>query len=83
MKMKNLRYNLLLQPEPEGGYTVLVPALPGCVSFGKTVKEAKKMAADAIIAYIASLKKHNESIPSDTESVIAQVEVSAPTGLHA
>lgn len=81
--MKTLRYNLLLQPEPEGGYTVLVPALPGCVSFGNTVKEAKKMALDAIGGYIASLKKHGESIPSDEESVIAYVEVPTPTGIHA
>lgn len=81
--MQTLRYNLLLQPEPEGGYTVLVSALPGCVSFGGTVKEAKKMATDAIRGYIASLKKHGEPIPSDEESIIAYVEVPTPTGIHA
>ena len=44
--------------EPEGGFTVTVPALPGCVTYGKTVAEAQFMAADAISCYLASVKKH-------------------------
>ena len=36
------------QPEPEGGYTVTVPSLPGCVTYGKTFEEALDMAQDAI-----------------------------------
>jgi len=73
--MKALRYNILLQPEPEGGFTVLVPALPGCISYGKNLREAKKMALDAIRGYVASLKKHGEIVPTDGESFIASVEV--------
>ena len=34
-------YNIMLRPEPEGGYTALVPALPGCVTYGRTVDEAQ------------------------------------------
>ncbi|MBI2003374.1 MAG: type II toxin-antitoxin system HicB family antitoxin [Parcubacteria group bacterium] len=73
--MKNLHYNLIFQPEPEGGFTVTVPALPGCITFGKTLKEAKVMAADAIKAYVASLTKDNEPIPTDKDSFIATVEI--------
>jgi antitoxin HicB len=51
-------YNIMLRPEPEGGYTALVPALPGCVSYGRTVEEANEMARDAIAGYIESLDKH-------------------------
>jgi antitoxin HicB len=40
------RYNIMLRPEPEGGYTALVPALPGCVTHGRTVDEAREMARD-------------------------------------
>lgn len=40
MKMQSLRYNVILKPEPECGYTVLVPSLPGCVSYGAHVDEA-------------------------------------------
>ena len=65
--MKKLTYKIILKPEPEGGYTVLVPSLPGCITYGKTLEEAKKMALDAIKAYLESLKKHGEPIPDDSE----------------
>jgi len=64
------RFNVIFKPEPEGGFTVLVPSLPGCVTYGKNLKEAKKMAADAIIAYLTSLKKHGDAIPSDDSDVL-------------
>jgi predicted RNase H-like HicB family nuclease len=54
--MRKLSYRIILRPEPEGGYTVTVPALPGCITYGKTLEEAKKMALDAIKAYLESLK---------------------------
>ena len=73
--MQNLRYNVVFKPEPEGGFTVVVPSLPGCVTYGKNLKEAKKMAIDAINGYIVSLKKHKEPIPNDKEVFIASVDV--------
>ncbi len=45
-----LTYRIVLRPEPEGGYTVIVPTLPGCVTYGATKEEANKMAEDAIRA---------------------------------
>lgn len=73
--MQPLRYTIILRPEPEGGFTVFVPALTGCITYGKNLREAKRMAADAIRAYITSLKKHNEPIPSDENNVIASVDL--------
>ena len=58
------RYNIILRPEPEGGYTALVPALPGCVTYGRTFEEAREMVKDAILGYIASLLKHKDPLPS-------------------
>jgi len=52
--MADLTYKVLLRPEPEGGYTVTVPALPGCVTFGESVEEAMKMAQEAIELYLSS-----------------------------
>ena len=63
MKIQSLQYNVIFRSEPEGGFTALVPFLPGCISFGKDISEAKNMIIDAIKGYIASLKKHGEVIP--------------------
>ncbi len=64
----------MLRPEPEGGYTALVPALPGCVTYGRTVDEAREMAKDAISGYIASLRKHKDPIPSDDDTLVASLD---------
>jgi antitoxin HicB len=64
MAKARYRYNIMLRPEPDGGYTALVPALPGCVTHGRTWEEAKEMVNDAISGYIESLRKHGESLPA-------------------
>ncbi len=64
MKKSRGHFNIVLRPEPEGGFTVIVPALPGCVTYGRTLAEAKKMAKDAISGYVTSLRKHNEPVPT-------------------
>ncbi len=70
----NPRYNAVFRAEPEGGFTVTVPALPGCVTYGRNLNQAKKMAVDAVSAYLASLEKHGESIPSDDDSFISSIQ---------
>lgn len=75
MKKSRSHFHIVLRPEPEGGFTVLVPALPGCVTYGRTLTEAKSMAKDAISAYIESLKKHNEPIPTDDDSLVASLDL--------
>jgi predicted RNase H-like HicB family nuclease len=64
MKESRSRFNIVLRPEPEGGFTAIVPILPGCVTYGRTLSEAKEMARDAISGYIKSLKNHKEPIPT-------------------
>lgn len=76
-QQQRLHYHLVLRPEPEGGFTVIVPALPGCITYGKNLREAKRMATDAIRAYLASLRKHGEPIPSDDETLFASLELRA------
>ncbi|HYU47854.1 MAG TPA: type II toxin-antitoxin system HicB family antitoxin [Terriglobales bacterium] len=68
-------YNIMLRPEPEGGYTALVPALPGCVTYGRTLKEAQAMAKDAISGYIVSLRKHGDPVPSDQDTLLASLDL--------
>ena len=67
-------YNLIFKAEPEGGFTVTVPSLPGCVSYGKDLSDATRMAQDAIAGYIESLKKHHKQIPSNDRPVIKKIE---------
>ena len=77
MQTKALQYTVMLLPEPEGGYTITVPALPGCVSFGRTIAEAKAMVMDAISGYVASLRKHGEPVPSDEGGLVTSVALSS------
>jgi predicted RNase H-like HicB family nuclease len=64
-----LSFRVILRPEPEGGYTVIVPSLPGCITYGGTVEDAIKMAEDAVRAYIASMKKHGEDVVDDSRTL--------------
>jgi predicted RNase H-like HicB family nuclease len=60
-------YTIILDPDTEGsGFTVLVPALPGCITQGDTRAEAIENAKEAIALYIESLKADGEPIPADT-----------------
>jgi predicted RNase H-like HicB family nuclease len=63
--MRNLAYTVVFESQPEGGFTVHVPALPGCITEGDTLEEARRMAADAIRAYCESLLKEGEPLPPD------------------
>ena len=70
-------YRILLTKEPEGGYTVNVPALPGCVTYGENVDHAMSMAQEAIELYVETLKADGEPIPDDS----ATLEYSLVVGL--
>lgn len=64
--MKQLTYRVLLNREPEGGYTVTVPTLPGCITYGENIDKAIVMAKEAIELYIESLVAHNEPVPDES-----------------
>lgn len=63
--MAEYSYTVLFEPAEEGGYVVTCPALPGLVTEGDTLEEARAMARDAIKAYIESLHKDHQPIPQD------------------
>jgi len=75
MRKQHGHFNIALRPELEGGFTAIVPALPGCVTHGRTLDEAKEMAKDAIVGYIESLRKHNEPIPTDNDTLMASLDL--------
>jgi antitoxin HicB len=62
---KEYSFTVLFEPAEEGGYVVTCPALPGLVTEGDTLDEARAMAQDAIRAYLESLQKDGLPIPAD------------------
>jgi antitoxin HicB len=66
---KTLTYKLLLHKEPDGEYTVTVPALPGCITYGENIDHAIEMAKEAIELYISELKERGEEIPDDSATL--------------
>lgn len=68
-----MKYRILIEQDEDGVFVVECPSLPGCISQGKTRKEALGNIQDAIEGYIESLKKHNEPIPPPIEEEIIEV----------
>jgi excisionase family DNA binding protein len=67
-------FEVVLNPDEEGGYFVTVPDLPGCVTEGDSIEEALLMATDALMTVVGSMIKHGDAIPSPTFGAVA------PTG---
>ena len=61
--MSEYGYTVIYEGLSEGGYQVIVPALPGIVTYGRNVDEAREMARDAIICHVRGLLKDGEAIP--------------------
>ena len=71
-------YSIIVDPHPEGGFTVTVPALPGCITQGETIEECLAHAEEAIALYIEDLAASGEPIPEETEHPqLLQVTVAA------
>lgn len=68
----DMKYLVYLEPQPEGGYTVTVPALPGCISEGDTKEEALANITEAIEAYVEVMKKHGRE--DELPKAIGEVE---------
>lgn len=62
-------YKIRLHKEADGGFTVSVPVLPGCITYGENVDEAITMAKEAIELYIEELQERGEAIPDDSNTL--------------
>jgi predicted RNase H-like HicB family nuclease len=56
-------YTFVFDPDPEGGFVVTCPALPGLATYGATIEEARQMARDAMEGYIETLIDDGEAVP--------------------
>ena len=68
-------YTIVLAKEEDGRFSVSVPALPGCHTWGDSYEHALTMAREAIDLYLEELKAHNEQVPTDESVSLATVEV--------
>lgn len=62
-------FKIHLHKEAEGGFTVTVPLLPGCITYGEDVDEAIKMAKESVELYIEELQERGEAIPDDSNTL--------------
>jgi len=77
-QVRVLEYNVIFVNEPEGGYSVYVPDLPGCISQGETFEEAKKNIQEAIELYLKEADKElYEMTPEE-----ASQQFMAPVRVH-
>ncbi len=63
MAIHEHQYTVVFEAAEEGGYVVTCPALPGLVTEGDTIEEARAMAAEAIRGYLESLAKDGLTAP--------------------
>lgn len=75
-KRERVKYLVTLREAEEGGYTVEVPALPGCISEGSNYEEALANISEAITAYLAEL---GDELNPQARVLITEVEVELPT----
>ena len=77
--MAEYGYTTVFEPMPEGGFNVLVPAIPEICTYGETLEEARLMARDAIRCFLESAIETGEPIPEDLAAVTTErVAVTIP-----
>ena len=70
-----MKYRVIIEQDEDGVFVVDVPALPGCISQGKTREEALANIQEAIAAYLESLKAHGEPVPPTIHEEVVEVTV--------
>jgi predicted RNase H-like HicB family nuclease len=84
--MKNVRkqkiasYFAVFDPAEEGGFNVLFPDFPGCVTFGRTFEEAQAMAREVLELWLEEHNEEKEMFPKySSRPIISQIDVEVPS----
>ena len=72
-----MRYTVIIESGRESGYVAICPALPGCVSQGRTKRDARKNVKEAIEAYIEALQEDGLTVPIEQGRETVEVEIAA------
>ena len=67
-----MRFKIVLEESDEGGYTVYVPSLPGCISEGNTKEEALKNIQEAIELYLEPVE---DDWLADDKMLVQEIEL--------
>jgi predicted RNase H-like HicB family nuclease len=74
---EQMTFSITLRPEPEGGFTVRVPALPEIVTYGESEDAAVAMAKDAIELVLQSRRERGEPVPANDGTFLRSVDVTS------
>lgn len=66
-----MKLQVILEPSDEGGYTVSVPALPGCISEGDNIEEALANIQEAVELYLEPI----EEITTNEEAIVRELVI--------
>jgi len=66
------RYTAIFEPGEDGGFVVTVPTLPGLVTEGRTMEEARVMVRDAILGYLECLRKDGQKVPVEEPNITTE-----------
>ena len=69
-----MRYTVVLEREPDGGFVVSVPVLPGCVSQGDTRAEALSNIREAIALYVEDCRDAGDPVPIEAGKEFVEVD---------
>lgn len=67
-----MKFTVILEPEIDGSYSVICPAIPGCASQGESLEEALANIREAILGCLEVRKEDGLSLPNETPEIIAQ-----------
>ncbi len=67
-----MKFTIILEPETDGGYSVICPAIPGCVSQGDSMKDALSNIREAILLCLEVREEEHVALPSETPEMIAR-----------
>jgi antitoxin HicB len=84
--MRRFTYRIHLEPAAEGGFTVTVPALPGCITEADTYEQAIANAREAIEGFVEALELPGQPVPIEaapTDAVDALVQIETQVAARA
>lgn len=67
--MRKITYLAVMEPSKDGGYAVFFPDVPGCITYGESFEEARKMAEEAVGLHIYTLECDGEEAPEASETI--------------